>query len=570
MDSFDYDVVVIGSGFGGSVAALRLTEKGYRVAVLEAGRRFDDPAESAPDRRHRALPRTSWRLRRYLWAPAIGLTGIQRIHLLRGARGSRVLVLAGSGVGGGSLNYANTLYRPPAEFFTDPQWGHLTDWRAELTPHYERAEQMLGVRPVPVLTAADRALRAVAERMGRPWAFRLTPVGGCFTAAPGRRVADPYFGGAGPDRAGCLQCGSCMTGCRHGAKNMLTENYLYLAERAGARILPRSAVRAVEPRSDGYLLTITRPGPVPRPARQVTARQVIVAAGTYGTLRLLLRMRATGRLPRLSDRLGAATRTNSEAILGAERPGLAGPDYSAGVAITSSFHPDDHTHVEATRYGRGSNAMGLLRTILVDGGGRARWAAFARTVAASPGLLARLANLRHWSQRTIIALVMQSRDNSITVTARHGALGWRLQAGPGYGEPNPTWIPQGHEVARALADEIGGMAAGSWLDLFDIPATAHLIGGCTIGATAHDGVIDGYHRVHGHPGLHVLGGAAVSANLGVNPALTITAMAERAIALWPNRGAADPRPAPGEPYRRIDPVPPRHPATPGRPENRDR
>ncbi len=567
MGGSDYDVLVIGSGFGGSVAALRLTEKGYRVGVLEAGRRFDDPAETAPDRRHRALPRTSWRASRYLWAPAIGLTGIQRIHLLRGDRGSRVLVLAGAGVGGGSLNYANTLYRPDEAFFTDPQWSGLTDWSAELEPHFDQAERMLGVTVNPTMTAADRAMARVAERMGAAHTFRPTPVGVLFGPEPGKQVDDPFFGGAGPRRATCTECGSCMTGCRVGAKNMLTENYLYLAERAGARIIPMATVVAVRPLADVYQVEVRRSGSVS--GRRVTLRasQVVFAAGTYGTQKLLHRMRATGVLSLLSDRLGVMTRTNSEAILGAERPRFDGDDYSRGVAITSSFRPDEHTHVEPTRYGPGSNAMGLLRSVLIDGaqrgegrGGAPRWLRFAGLSVRRPGEVAWLANLRHWSERTIIALVMQNYDNSVTVRPRHGPFGWGMWSAAGHGEPNPTWIPAGHRAVRMLAQEISGHPVGSWLDLFDIPLTAHLIGGCVIGDTPLTGVIDPYHRVFGYPGLHVADGSAVSANLGVNPALTITALAERAMALWPNNGDPDPRPGQGQPYRRLEPVTPRAPA----------
>ena len=552
-----FDVVVIGSGFGGSVAALRLTEKGYRVAVVEAGRRFDDPNETDPTLRHHALPKTSWRLRKYLWAPKLGCTGIQRIHLIRGKRASRVLVLAGAGVGGGSLVYANTLYRPPRPFYEDSQWRDITDWSAELDPHYDQASRMLGVVVNPVVTPADEAVKRVADTMGVSHTYRPTRVGVHFSSQSGA-VEDPYFGGAGPQRAGCIACGACMTGCRVGAKNMLTENYLYLAERHGAKIFPLTTVSDVAPRVDGGY-RITAKGTGWRMGRTVfTADDVVFAAGTYGTQMLLHRMKTKRRLPHLSDRLGALTRTNSEALLGVERFASDGPDHSSGLAITSSFHPDADTHIEPTRYGAGSGAMGLLRTILVDGDGSPRWWRFLGMLARRPGLVVRLLKYRDWSRRTVIALVMQSRDNSIRLGFKRG----RLYARRGHGEPNPTWIPVAHKAVRHLADELGAYAGGTWLDLVDVPTTAHFLGGCAIADDPERGVIDPYHRVFGHPGLHIVDGSAVSANLGVNPSLTITALAERAMSMWPLRGRIDPRPPLGQRYRRVKPVPPSRPAVP--------
>ena len=562
MSGFDYDVLVIGSGFGGSVTALRLTEKGYRVGVLEAGRRFDDPTDPTPGRRQSSLPKTSWRVLRYMWAPQFGMTGIQRIHLLRGEKDSRVLVLAGAGVGGGSLNYANTLYRPKEPFYDDPQWSGITDWRSELAPFYDQAERMLGVVPNPTMTPADVAMRKVADRMGRGQTFHLTKVGVYFGDSPGRQAPDPFFGGAGPRRAACTECGACMTGCRNGAKNMLTENYLYLAERAGARLMPLTMVTAVRPWRGGFSVEVKRAGS-PGRRRTLTAEQVVFAAGTWGTQKLLHRLKATGCLPRLSERLGVLTRTNSEAIVGAERTRRNGEDYARGVAITSSLFPDDDTHIEPVRYGHGSNEMGSLRTLLIDGGGRTpRWAKFLGQVAAHPAELGKVLHVRNWSERTVIALVMQSRDNSVTVRAKRGWAGWGMRSARGHGEPNPVWIPSAHRAARMLAEEIGGTAMGTWADLFNIPMTAHFLGGCAIGDSPATGVIDPYHRVHGCPGLHIVDGSAISANPGVNPALTITAQAERAMALWPNHGQADPRPSPGSPYQQLAPAAPHDPAVP--------
>jgi cholesterol oxidase len=559
-----YDVVVIGSGFGGSVSALRLAEKGYSVGVLEAGRRFADDE----------FPETSWRTRRFLWAPKLGCYGIQRITLLRsagrkaGGAGAGVLVLSGAGVGGGSLVYANTLYEPLSAFYEDPQWRDITDWRSELAPYYDQANRMLGVTTYPVHTAADRAMRAVAQRMGVEETFRPTPVG-VHIGRPGEVTADPYFGGVGPDRTGCLHCGACMTGCRHGAKNTLVKNYLWLAERLGAVVHPLTTVTAVRPAASGsgYEIETVRTGAwLAKRRRVIEADQVIFAAGSLGTQRLLHEMKTSGDLPGLSPRVGALTRTNSEAILGAAvlRPEARrrGVDFTEGVAITSSFHPDAQTHVEPVRYGRGSNVMGLLQSALVDGGPRRvrRWLGI---MGRAPLTYLRLLSVREWSQRTVIALVMQSADNSLTTHYRRSWLGrGRLATTQGHGAPNPTWVPAGNEAVRLLAEEIGGIPGGAMTEPFNIPMTAHILGGAAIGASPDTGVVDAYHRVFGHPGLHVVDGAAVSANLGVNPSLTITAQAERAMSFWPNRGERDPRPAAGDPYTRVQPVPPHQPAVP--------
>ena len=546
----DTDVLVVGSGFGGSVAALRLREKGYSVTVLEAGRRFADDE----------LAETSWDFRRFLWAPRLGLFGVQRIHLLRD-----VLILAGAGVGGGSLNYANTLYQPGQPFFQDPQWAHITDWREELTPHYEQAQRMLGVVTNPTHTPADVVMKAVADEMGVGHTFHSTPVG-VFFGEPGKTVADPYFGGVGPDRTGCTECGSCMTGCRVGAKNTLVKNYLGLAERAGATVLPMTTATTLTERPDGtWAVTTERTGSWLRKRRRtITAGQVVMAAGSWGTQNLLHAMKDGGQLPRLSPTLGQLTRTNSESIVGAgafkvdpER------DFSRGVAITSSFHPDETTHIEPCRYGKGSNAMGLLQTLMTDGGGPVpRWVKFLGAALRHPVQLARSVSTKNWSERTVIALVMQNIDNSITTFTKRGLLGRKLTSKQGHGEPNPTWIPAGNDATRRMARHIGGVAGGTWGEIFDIPLTAHFIGGCAIGADPEHGVIDPYHRVHGYPTLSVVDGSAISANLGVNPSLTITAQAERAFSLWPNAGEDDARPEQGTAYRKVDAVAPHAPFVP--------
>ncbi|MEV6108637.1 GMC family oxidoreductase [Streptomyces sp. NPDC051940] len=571
VSGYDYDVIVIGSGFGGAVSGLRLTEKGYRVAVLEAGRRYT----------RETLPKNSWDLRRYLWAPRLGLYGIQRIHLM-----SNVMILAGAGVGGGSLNYANTLYVPPKPFFEDRQWGHITDWQDELKPYYEQAQRMLGVRLSPHMTPSDVHLKAAAEKMGCGDTFHMAPVGvfygdgqdaaGEAKAEPGGEVPDPYFGGAGPARKACTECGECMTGCRHGAKNTLNENYLHLAEQAGAVIEPMTTVVGLTDHPDGGYAVTTVPTDKRRRGKRrvLRAEKVVVAAGTYGTQTLLHTMRDTGELPRISARLGELTRTNSEALTGAftfprgwaKKRGGEELDFTRGVAITSSIHPNATTHIEPVRYGKGSNAMALMcipghhnrRTAL----GRALSGLFAGYLR-HPLAVLRIAFGNRWSERTIIALVMQTYDNSLnTRRKKRGPGKGLLTASQGHGEPNPVHIPEGAAAATQLAEEIGGVSGTNIGEVMGTPLTAHFLGGCPIGASPAEGVIDPYHRLYGHPGISVVDGAAVSANLGVNPSLTITAQAERAMSLWPNKGEADTRPSQDAAYHRLPAVPPRTPAVP--------
>jgi cholesterol oxidase len=547
MASFDYDVLVVGSGFGGSVSALRLTEKGYRVGVIEAGRRFDTDT----------LPKTSWDLRRFLWAPGLGMRGIQRITPLKD-----IAILSGAGVGGGSLVYANTLYEPLDPFYTDKQWGHITDWKSELAPYYDQAKRMLGVNEVPADTPPDEYMHELADRMGVSDTYHRTPVGVWF-GKPGQTVADPYFGGEGPDKVGCTHCGSCMVGCRVGAKNTLDRNYLYLAEKNGAVVHPDTQVTDLEQLpGGGWRLTTERPGAwVRKRTRTFTAEQVIFSAGVLGTVKLLLKLRDEGRLPALSDRLGDVVRTNSEAIVGASAK-VARPELSRGVAITSSIHPDATTHIEPCRYPPGSNAMGLLSTVLVDGGdGPPRQVKFLAKVVRHPVQFLRSMSVHRWSERSIILLVMQSRDNSIALR-RNKKLGV-LVSRPGEGEPNPSYLPVANDAAREVAEMLDGEPWGAWNEtILDAPTTAHILGGCVVGDSAANGVIDPYHRVYGYDGLTVSDGSAVSANLGVNPSLSITALTERAMSFWPNKGDADPRPAIGEPYERLAPVHPKAPAVP--------
>lgn len=538
MTDFDEDVVIVGSGFGGSVAALRLAEKGYRVRVYEAGRRFEDDD----------FAKTSWNVRRYLWAPALGCHGVQRIHRL-----PHVMILAGAGVGGGSLNYANTLYQPGTAFFEDPQWQGIAEWESELAPHYATAKRMLGVvEHYPHTGPVERIMAGAADDLGVASTFRHAPVGVWF-GRPGERTPDPFFGGEGPVRTGCTLCGNCMVGCRVGAKNTLMKNYLALAERRGVVIEPLRTVSEVrEIPGGGFAVTTQHSGAWFRHARRtVTARQVVLAAGTWGTQQLLHRMKESGALPRISASVGRLTRTNSEALDGAVATSV--PEslqLARGVAITTSFHIDERTHVENVRYGPGSNLMGALATVLVPGdrplGVRLR--SLVAQVLRSPLRQFRLGSLRRWSERGIIALVMQTADNSLTLSLRRRFGRLVMTSAQGHGEPNPSYLPQAHIAAAAIAARVeadGGVPAaarGSWPEVFGIPLTAHFLGGAVISASPADGVIDPYHRVWGHPGLHVVDGSAVPANPGVNPSLTITALAERALAYWPRHGADDRRP----------------------------
>ena len=549
---FDTDVAVVGSGFGGSVSALRLAEKGYRVTVFEAGKRFRDEDFAS----------TSWDLRRFLWAPMLGMFGIQRFHVMKD-----VAVLAGAGVGGGSLVYANTLYIPGSRFFADPQWAGITDWARELAPYYDQAGRMLGIEENPTMTPSDIVMKQVADDMGVGHTFRLTPVGVYF-GTPGVTAPDPYFGGKGPARTGCIECGECMTGCRWNAKNTLPKNYLHLAELAGARILPMTTVVGIDPLPDGgYRIETKATGTLGnRIRRWYTAEHVIFAAGTYNTQRLLHKMKDEGRLPRLSPALGRLSRTNSESILGAvaRTSTTTSDDFTKGVAITSSWYPDENTHVEPVRYGKGSNSMGLLQSVLTKPRpGVARWQVWLSELVKQPGIAAQLLNVRRWSERTVISLIMQPVDNSLTLTGKRGSFGrWRLTTDQSQSTPAPTYMPVAQDVVRRVADKIGGVPGASVFENFDAALTAHFVGGCVIGADAASGVVDAYHRVFGYEGLHIVDGSTITANLGVNPSLTITAQAERAMAMWPNKGQADQRPLLGKDYVPVAAVPPVRPIVP--------
>ena len=536
-----YDVAVIGSGFGGSVAALRLAEKGYKVCVLEAGARFED----------KDFPKTSWRLRKFIFAPRLGLNGIQRIHKL-----PDVFVLCGAGVGGGSLVYANTLYQPSDEYFNDPQWASITDWKSELNSWYQVARKMLGVVTNPFFSNSDRAMQEVANQMGVGETFTLAPLGIYFGDKEGIAHIDPYFDGAGPERKSCINCGECMTGCRHNAKNTLVKNYLYFAEKLGVEIRAERTVTELSEENSIWSVKLRKSNSWLPTTETITASQVVVAAGAFNTQKLLHRMKSKQKL-NLSDALGKLSRTNSESLVGAIMPS-AKVDFSEGAAITSSFYPNKNTHVEPVRYGKGSNAMGLLQTIATSSDKAAiRTKQWLMTALRQPTLIFKILNVRKWSERSVIALVMQNLNSSVTVFEKRSLLGnTKLSSKNDSTNPNPTWIPEANEVAERIANNYGGVAGGNIGNLIGSPITAHFVGGCVIGKDANSGVVDPYHRVWGYPTLHIVDGSTITANLGVNPSLTITAQAERAFSLWPNKGEEDLRPNQSEPYKVLNPIAP--------------
>jgi cholesterol oxidase len=524
-----WDWIIVGSGFGGSVSALRLAEKGYSVMVLEKGRRWAD----------HDFPRSNWNVPRWLWLPVLGCRGFFKMTFLR-----HITALSGVGVGGGSLVYANALPMPPEEFFREGEWGRLADWTSELAPHYRTARSMLGVVDNPVETAPDRALRVVARKMGREVGFSTAPVG-VFFGEPGREYEDPYFEGKGPARTGCTLCGGCMTGCRHGAKNTLEKNYLWLAENLGASIRPETEVTWIQPSPGGYIITAReRKGVLRRKTHSFQARNVVFAGGVLGTVPLLLRLRESAHgLPNLSSRVGDQVRTNSEVLLGVTtlRRDL---DLSEGVAITSILDTGRRSYLEPVRFSSGSGFFRLLATPHSPGATLStRIRSGLRRVVGAPLRTLRATLVRDWARRTTALLYMRTVDGHLRLTSGRLRFAWNrkgLVSERGKGPAPTAAIPEATELADAYAREVDGHV-GSLLTetLLGIPTTAHILGGSCMGESLDNGVIDHQHRVFGYEGLYIVDGSAVSANPGVNPSLTITALAERAMSFIPPAGESE-------------------------------
>jgi len=519
-----YDYAVIGSGFGGSVAALRLSEKGYKVAVIEQGGWVTAADMEEADNSVRHLN----------WLPALGMSGYCTQNFYK-----HVAIVGGSAVGGGSIVYAAVLLKPKDAFYIDPAWSNLgVDWQAELTPHYETAARMLGVTENPVTDIQDDYLRETARTMGSDATFGPTP-NGIYFGTPEVRQADPYFDGLGPARAGCHLCGRCLTGCPHGSKNSLDRNYLYLAQRLGAEILPHRKVIGIVPEKEGgYRLNLRHPIKRFRKYPDLMARKVIVAAGVLGTLELLFRCRdVTRTLPGISAQLGQVVRTNSEAVVGALSRDQ-GVDLTRGTTISSHFYPDEHTHITQNRFPRGYSFMKWFTGPLVDHPhpGVRSLKALAK-ILLNPLRMYRLWFKNGWHRRVTILTVMQHLDNRIAF--RYGRRPWALftrglKSVAVKGKSAPTNLPVANQAAAVLARISGGEPLSVIIEsVGNISMTAHILGGCHMGASAKDGVIDTSHRVFGYPGLYVINGASVSANIGANPSLTIAAMAERAMSLMP-------------------------------------
>ncbi len=517
----EYDYVIIGSGFGGSVSALRLAEKGYRVLVVEKGRRF---AEGD-------FPKRNWNIRRWLWLPLLRFFGFFRITLFR-----HLTVLSGVGVGGGSLVYANTLQVPPPLFFRSGPWAGLADWERELAAPYRTVLAMLGATLNPRMETGDLALKKLAAERGQEDRFAPTNVA-VFFGEPERTVPDPFFGGRGPDRAGCVFCGGCMVGCRYNAKNTLDKNYLYLAEKLGAEVLPESEVTDVRPLgredgSEGYRVRWRSSTRLFGGTGGATCRGVVFSGGVLGTVKLLLALKRRS-LPRLSDRVGREVHTNSESLMGVTAYGK-DKTFSDGVAIGSILRTDEHSFLEPVRYPSGSGFWRLFMAPLVHGPSAAsRVMKMLGDLVRHPVRNLRVYLVGNWAERTQILLFMRTINSTLRLAGGRFRLRSRLEEG----EPPTAFMPEARDLAERYAEIVKGKPMVLLSEtVLGSPTTAHIMGGAVIGGSAAEGVVDPDHRVFGYENLYVCDGSVIPANPGVNPSLTIAALAERAMGRIPARG----------------------------------
>ena len=521
-----YDIIIIGSGFGGSVSALRLAEKGYKVLVLEKGKRYETED----------FPKTNWNLKKFLWMPNLFLYGIQCVTLLK-----NIFILHGAGVGGGSLVYANTLLVPPDKAFEDKRWIG-GGWKDRLIPFYDVAKRMLGATKAPYLGETDYLLKESASRLGREDTFKRVDVGIYFNKT-NETIKDPYFNGEGPDRNGCVLCGGCMVGCRYNAKNTLDKNYLYLAEKKGAQISPEKEVLHVKKSNDGYILKYRKSTGLLRKSSEVHAKKVIFSGGVMGSVKLLLKCKERGYLSKLSDCLGNYVRTNSESILGVRSRFISkDKDFTKGIAISSGFMADEKTHIETCRYGKGQNSMSMLTTHIFNKKGKTplifKWVL---NIICHPIAFIKDSIPYKWSSQTVILLIMQPINNYLRLSykRRWWRMGFKsMNSELSSNDSIPSFIPSGEKVANDIAEHIDGVPMSTYMDTFlNIPTTAHILGGATMGQDINSGVVNQDFEIFNYPGLYVIDGSVVPSNLGVNPSLTITALAEYAMSRFPSKNS---------------------------------
>lgn len=514
----EVDYIVIGSGFGGSISAMRLAEKGYSALVIEKGKRFST----------RDFPKTDWNLKKFLWVPKLKWFGFQNITFFR-----QVTILSGVGVGGGSIVYGNTHMFPSDAFFKNPAWAHFKDWKKVLTPFYDTARKMLGTKTHTALHEEDLLLKEVARDMGKESSFSGVSIGVYFGDT--ERETDPYFNGTGPLRTGCRECAGCMVGCRYNAKNSLDKNYLYFAEKYGAKVLDRTLVTRIEYKNNQYLVSVRDSTSWFGKGKKVfKAHGLVLSGGVLGTMNLLLRQKYLYRsLPGLSDKLGENILTNSESLCGVSR---ADRKLNNGIAISSYFNPDEHTHIEVVKYNDASGAMGKLATLAVgEGSGFVRLMKWFVAAVTNPLKLIKITfSFRNWGRHSIIFLVMQSLDNSMRMIWKNSLLGGSISIKNDKRIRVPAYIPIGQEVMNRYAKKVNGIAQNTWPEiLLNMPMTAHILGGCPMGRNKQEGVVNDKFEVHGYNSMYILDGSVIPCNLGVNPSLTISALTEYAMSLIP-------------------------------------